>query len=130
MYTKETFTDTTKYPWFNERYNSYEPKQEALVKLNAVPPYEIIVFGGTWCSDTRYLLPKFYKVMDALQYPPKITLIMVDEQKKSGTGIEANYSIEYVPTFIVLQNGKEKGRVVESVQASIEEDLAVIVSGS
>ena len=50
----------------------------------------------------------------------------MDRDKKSGEGIEKQYKIERVPTFIVLKNGVEVGRVVESVENSIEADLAAI----
>lgn len=65
--------------------------------------------------------------MDQLPQKPKITLVLVDRSKKSGKGIEAPYNIEYVPTFIVLRNQKEIGRIVESVSKSMEADLLEIL---
>lgn len=120
--------DTNAYPWFPANYGAYQPDPAVLKELQAaLTTHEILAFGGTWCGDTRYLLPKFYKVMDALPRPPKVTLILVDNDKKSGTGIEANYNIQYVPTFIVLLDGKEIGRVVETVETNIEQELLDIV---
>jgi hypothetical protein len=48
---------------------------------------------------------------------------MLDEQKQSPDGLEKKYKVSNVPTFIVLKDGEEKGRVVESVKVSLEKDL-------
>ena len=77
-----------------------------------------------WCSDTQNLLPKFFKTIDAAGIPrTQVKLYMVDEQKNSPDKQEKQYAVVSVPTFIILENGQEKGRVVESVQQSIEADL-------
>lgn len=131
VYGREVLSDTVSYPWYAENYDDYTPNPAWVDTLaaNLTPKHEILVFGGTWCGDTKNLLPKFYRVMDALPSPPKITLVLVDRKKKSGKKAEKPYNIEFVPTFIVLKDGKEEGRIVESVQTSIEKDLALIVSG-
>lgn len=111
-----------------EGYTAYTPDNAAILRLSQklTPGDEIVVFGGAWCSDTHNLLPKFYKTMDQLPSKPNVTLVLVDLSKKSGKGIETPYNIEYVPTFIVLRNKKEIGRIVESVNKSIEDDLVEI----
>jgi hypothetical protein len=54
----------------------------------------------------------------------------LDLNKKSPEGLERKYKIEYVPTFIVLQNGKELGRIVEKIKQPIEEEvLSILVAG-
>lgn len=129
-HSREILNDTNACPWYGEGYADYRPNAETVKQLSAklTPEYKILVFGGTWCGDTQYLLPKFYKVMDAVQPHPAVTLVLVDRDKKSGEGIEKNYAIERVPTFIVLYNGVEKGRVVESVANTIEDDLLAIIA--
>jgi len=132
MHKRKVFNDTAQYPWFAARYSQYNPKQEVIDRLNTLRlnrNFEIIVFAGTWCSDTKILLPKFYKTIDALKHPPKVTLILVDKEKKSGKEIEKDYGLEYVPTFIVEEHKRETGRIVEVTQKSIEEDLAEIIMG-
>ena len=85
----------------------------------------LLVFAGTWCSDTQNLLPKFYKSLDDAGIArERVKLYLLDEQKNSPEQLEKQYQVVSVPTFIVLQNGKELGRIVESVQQSIEADLA------
>lgn len=127
---REILNDSNTCPWYADGYAEYTPSADATTSLqnSITTENEILVFGGTWCGDTQNLLPKFYKVMDAINPAPKTTLIFVDRDKKSGEGIEKQYKIERVPTFIVLKNGVEIGRVVESVENSIEADLTAIFS--
>jgi thiol-disulfide isomerase/thioredoxin len=127
---REVLNDEKAYPWYNTGYEAYTPNKEAVAQLDKAftAEHKLLVFGGTWCSDTQNLLPKFYKAMDAMQQSPEIQLVMVDMKKESGENIEKGYSIEYVPTFIVLKNDKEIGRVVETVKESIEADLASILA--
>lgn len=129
-HSREILNDSTTCPWYADGYAQYTPSVDAVTKLqnSITAENEIIVFGGTWCGDTQNLLPKFYKVMDGIKPTPKTTLVLVDRDKKSGEGIEKQYKIERVPTFIVLKNGVEVGRVVESVENSIEADLAAIIN--
>jgi thiol-disulfide isomerase/thioredoxin len=113
-------------PWFNSTYESYKPENAVVAELKKALPADatFLVFGGAWCSDTQNLLPKFYKAADDAGIPrEKIKLYLVDEQKNSPEKLEKEYGVTNVPAFIVLQNGRERGRVVETVQKSIEADL-------
>ena len=126
----QKLTDAKAYPWFNANYQSYKPAATTAAELKKNLPADatILVFGGTWCSDTQNLLPKFYKTLDEAGIPrKKVELYLVDEQKNSPEALEKQYGVISVPTFIVLQQGEERGRVVESIQESIEADLLKIV---
>ena len=74
----------------------------------------LLVFAGTWCHDSQNLLPKLYRLFDKSGYPEnKVTLVVVDRKKASANDLPQKWKLESVPTFIVVQNGKEIGRVVE-----------------
>lgn len=92
--------------------------------------FTMIVFGGTWCSDTQNLWPVFYRLVDKSGYPEnKITLIGVDRDKKTIDHLHTKWNVTLVPTFIVLQNGKEIGRVVEYGKYSqVDKELGEIVA--
>ncbi len=112
--------------WYTPTYESYKPDATAIANLKKAIPADatILVFGGMWCSDTQGLLPKFYKTIDAAGIPRKnVQLYLVDEQKNSPDKLEKQYAVVSVPTFILMQNGQEKGRIVETVQQSMEADL-------
>jgi len=56
-----------------------------------------------------------------------VRYIGVDRQKKDPEGLAAQYDFQRIPTFIVLQDGKEIGRIVERPEVSLEQDLAKIL---
>ena len=92
----------------------------------------IIIFGGTWCSDTQHLLPNFYATTDAAGFPDKrITLIGVDRDKKTLFNLSETFNIKNVPTFIVMKQGKEIGRVVEYGKIGApEKEVAQIITNA
>ena len=74
----------------------------------------IIAFGGTWCGDTKSILPKFFALTDAAGFPQdRVTLIGVDRSKKTIQHLTEAFQVVNVPTIIVMKNGREIGRVVE-----------------
>ena len=91
--------------------------------------FTVVIFGGTWCHDTQNLLPVFYRLADKSGFPEKnITLIAVDRDKKTINNLQKNYSITNVPTFIIMKDGKEMGRVVEyGSSGEIDKELGEIV---
>ncbi len=113
------------YPWFSDAYKDYQPDAHVIDSLSMLKDHiSIIVFGGSWCSDTHDLLPRFYKTVERAKIPAdKITLIGVDRRKHSHDGRSFKYRIKRVPTFIFFYDGKQIGRVVESVQKNIETDM-------
>lgn len=135
-YSQMTYTDARQYintledrSWFYDTYNTYKPDENVLSAWENKNRLRILVFAGEWCSDTRFLLPRFYKAYDGVSGEKPITdIIWVNRDKKSRTGIEKKYKISNVPTFIVLEGDEEKGRVVENAQVSIEKDLADIMN--
>lgn len=129
---KDLVTDTA-FAWFAQTQKGYTPdanltKQYAASKDSV----NIIVFGGTWCDDTKMLLPKFYATADAAGFADnRITLIGVDREKKSLFNLTEAFDIKNVPTFIVMKNGKEVGRVVEYGRIGApEKEVAEIMSAS
>ena len=81
---------------------------------------ELIVFLGTWCSDSHTLVPSFIKFIESIEYPTeKIQLYGVD-RKKETKGIEHRlYHVERVPTIIIMRNNMEVGRITETVEKNI-----------
>ncbi len=123
----------TAFAWFKENMQYGVPEAAAVTAFQQnKDKFTMLVFGGTWCHDTQNLLPKFYKLIDRSGYPnDKITLIALDRDKKSTTdkNLHVTYAITNVPTFIVLHDGKEVGRVTEyGKMDDITKELGVIVS--
>lgn len=121
----------TAFAWFNEnmKWGEAEPSAIAAFKKNA-SKFELVVVCGTWCHDSNNLLPKFYRLLDKAGYPEsKVLLIAVDRSKKAYKHLEQKYTITNTPTFIVMQHGKEVGRVTEyGKTGDFEKELGEIIS--
>jgi thiol-disulfide isomerase/thioredoxin len=119
--------------WYAKNFSAYEPNIQVLAALKKTNPakYTMKIFFGTWCGDSKRELPKMTKVLEKLSFPQKnITLIGVDDStevyKQSPQRQEAGMNIFRVPTFIVYENGKEVGRIVEYPTETMERDLLKI----
>jgi len=110
---KELETDTA-FSWWTENLKGYTPQSQALAELKKNHNIEFIAFMGTWCSDSKFIIPKFYSFIDAAGFPAdRVTLIGVDRSKKTLSHLAEAMNIIDVPTIIVMKDGKEAGRVVE-----------------
>ncbi len=119
----------TAFAWFKESMQYGKPNDAAVTAFQQNKnKFTMLIFGGTWCEDTQNLLPKFYKLADKSGYPEtRITLIAVDRQKTALNNLHTTYNIVNVPTFIVLKDGKEVGRVVEYGKGDMVKELGEIV---
>lgn len=87
-------------------------------------PLHIMLFLGTWCSDSWEGVPPFMKVVEEARNPNiRITVIAVDRNMMDPEGMGIRYQVERVPTFVVLRNESELGRLVEIPLKSFAEDL-------
>ncbi|MFP5285946.1 MAG: thioredoxin family protein [Thermoanaerobaculia bacterium] len=108
------------------------PDAAASQALASVPPgAEVTVFLGTWCSDSRREVPRFWKAIDqaGADVPFAIHYIGVDQEKKQPSAPVTNNDVRYVPTFIVQREGREVGRIVEESPNGIEKDLLALLTG-
>ena len=128
--TREAFSDSSFSWWFKSEYNMYEVDSTSLAKISdKIKNTDITIVMGTWCSDSRTLVPEFYKILDYFNYPSdKVKLIMVDRDKKGRDDEVADLNIHLVPTFIFYKNGKEEGRIVEAPAETLEKDIRRILN--
>lgn len=127
---KDDFQDDNYAWWFNSGYKFYTVDTLITNKLNAIDidSLNITIVLGTWCSDSRREVPRFFKIIDEIQFPQeKIKLFGVDRKKESsGNGI-TSLEIDLVPTFIFYKNEKEIGRIIETPEISLESDMLKIL---
>lgn len=121
--------DETTCKWLQKGADEYKPNPEVIKKLKAYADnYRFVLFIGTWCEDTQDLLPKFYRVIkDAGIDMNAIEMYGVDRMKEALNIEHKLYNIQKIPTFIVMLQYREVGRIVESVNSSIEEDLLAMI---
>lgn len=107
--------DTSFTKWYSEGLKGYKANSGALEGLRKQKDsVELLVFMGTWCEDSHFIIPKFYTLVDEAGFSQNhITLIGTDRQKKTLSHLCEALNVKNVPTIIVLKNGKEIGRVIE-----------------
>lgn len=121
--------------WFNKNYDAYTPNANIVGQLSQTKHKKISVevFYGTWCGDTKREMPRFVKVLDAMNFErEKVSFIGVEDDEKilkqSPTGEERGKGIYRVPTFIFYENGKEIARINEFPSETLERDLLKILN--
>lgn len=105
----------TSFAWFKQNMQLGRANAAAVEAFkNNGSKFKIVVFFGTWCEDSQNLVPVFYRLVDKSGYPEaNITLIGVDRAKTTLNNLHTQYNLTNVPTFIVIKDRKEIGRVVE-----------------
>jgi len=109
------------------------PDPDAARALATIEPgAEVTVFLGTWCGDSAREVPRLWRALDEAggTVPFQVHYVGVDRQKKEPAAPIANYEIQFVPTFIVLREGREVGRIVETAPHGVERDLLALLSGT
>ncbi len=127
---KKVLMNAKKYPWFTWGMNDYKPNAE---QISLLKPYakntRVLIFAGSWCSDTQRDLPKFYKIAALIGLPENQTeIIMLNRDKKCKNINPGIMEVNNVPAFIFYYEGKEKGRIIEKPVATVEEDMLRILS--
>lgn len=122
--------------WFKQNMENYTPNSKLVKTLkDELSTYNILVFVGTWCGDSKREVPRFIKILETTNFPmEQLKLVAVDKRKdyykKSPQGEEWGLNIKRVPTFIFYKNGREVNRIVESPVSSLEDDIKAIVTGN
>ncbi|MGZ3453141.1 MAG: hypothetical protein ACXVEF_26270 [Polyangiales bacterium] len=96
---------------------------DASVALRGVPKgASVTIVLGTWCSDSRRELTRFFDALDRAggPVPFAVEYVAVDHGKGGW---------KWIPVFIVIRDDKEVGRIVESAPNGIERDLGALLRG-
>ena len=131
--TKDDFNDESFATWFKPEYENYKVDEKTIKGLaKKLKKYDIKVFMGTWCGDSKREVPRFYKLLETLDFrEDKLTVVAVDNTKenykKSPGGEQKGLNISKVPTFIFYKKNKEVNRIVESPIISLEKDIVNIL---
>jgi hypothetical protein len=118
------------FPDWQMEVASYVPDQEVIEKLQSIPSeIKIEIFLGTWCPDTKRNVSAYFKIMDMVDNPLFMTsYIGIPRDNDSRKPFIEGKNIIKVPTFIILINDEEKGRIIENPVKSVEEDLLDIIN--
>lgn len=116
-------------PDWRDRMVGYAPQSGALDELKAFPDFvQVEVYLGTWCSDSKAHVAAFFQVLNLIDSPQiQASYVGVPKELKAREPYIAGKNIAKLPTFIVLVNGVEKGRIVETPERTVEQDLLAIL---
>lgn len=112
---RQTLENEPSFTWYKSGADAYKPHSNLLAALeHPDSTLHFLVFGGTWCDDTQFILPRFLKALQTANFPDSaVTIFGVDRTKKTIGDVSGAFQITHVPTIIVMKNGTEAGRVVE-----------------
>ena len=119
--------------WFNKNYDDYKIDSITCETLKPkLHEYQITIFMGTWCGDSRREVPRMMKILDYCGVSTShVKFIMLnslgDFYKQSPGHEEKGLEIHRVPDFIAFKNKKEVGRIIEEPVVSLEKDLLSIL---
>lgn len=128
---KYLIQNDTAFNWYSQSQSYYKPDTATLNAFErARGKCQFVLFGGTWCEDTQFVLPKFFKLQEQSGIPDEaITMFGVNRAKNSLGNIAKAFNVTLVPTIIVMKEGKEIGRVVEyGKTGKWDKELAEIVN--
>lgn len=112
--------------WFKKEYRRYHPKRKIInrIKKDSINKFDIVIVMATWCGDSQREVPRFYKILDKVNYDEsKLIVMCVDRNKEAPKARISKLNIERVPTIIIYLRGKEIGRIIETPEKNLEEDL-------
>lgn len=131
---KEGLTSENYNQWFSKTFENYELDQATIKAIGSkLQEYQITLFMGTWCGDSKKEVPRFYKILEACDFPEdQLTVIALSRKsymyKQSPNHYEAGLNIHRVPTFVFYKDRKEVNRIVEHPVESLEKDILSIIT--
>lgn len=112
---------------FQKGYQAVNLSASDLASVNTWPGnLHVDVYFGTWCHDSQREVPRFLKLLTESKNLSN-RLIALDYQKSEPSGSAKSHAIKYTPTFVVYQNDKEIGRIVERPKVSIAADISAML---
>ena len=132
---KEELNNTEYADWYQKGYSDYDLNKDELKKLKKLfrkNDYQIEVYFGSWCIDSKREVPKLVKLLDLSGFNfENLSLVGVGRDKVVPGASEEELkklNITNVPTIIIKENDKELNRFVEFPQETLEADLIKILS--
>jgi hypothetical protein len=121
--------------WFDGQYSRYQPDPTSLEKLRPLlAGVSVEAYFGTWCGDSRRQVPRLARLLDlAGLEEQRLGLVALSDRamefKQSPGHPEAKRYIHRTPTIVIVRDGREIGRIVETPALSLEADLLAILEG-
>ncbi|HZN02069.1 MAG TPA: thioredoxin family protein [Candidatus Polarisedimenticolia bacterium] len=116
-------------PEWRRGHDDYHPDPSDIDVIRSAPDGSLVmVYFGSWCSDSVIAVPRFLKIIGAARDGHlKARYVGVDRTKKEPAGRLEGVGLQLVPTFVLSVRGREIGRIVETPVTTLEHDLALLV---
>ena len=112
---------------FQSNFDGY--KINHAFDLSALRDVEMYILFGTWCHDSQREVPRMLRILKEFQVPQnQIILIGLDFKKNEPMNRGKGFNITNTPTFVIVKNDKELGRIIERPDISLESDLMKILA--
>jgi len=114
----------TEYPKFAQVFDKYQPDSSEVDNFKRLADFDLIVFFGVWCHDSQREVPRLLKLIhDSGVQLNSLTLVAIDQQKTVPEPYQANYPVQFTPTFFVAKDNQVLAKMVEKPKQSITQDL-------
>lgn len=112
---KHALINEPSFYWYAATQNNFNPDSTLVQAMRAHQDSTyFVLFGGTWCDDTQSILPRFFKLQEMAGIPDScVSFFAVDRNKHSISQVPQAFGITRVPTIVLMNRGKEIGRLVE-----------------
>ena len=67
---RQVLQNEPSFSWYTSGVDSYKPHAKLLAALERPDStLHFLIFGGTWCDDTQFILPRFLKALQTANFP-------------------------------------------------------------
>ncbi len=117
--------------WVDDLVRAQPDEAQARRLADPAPDMEVVVFFGSWCSDSRRELTRLWRAVEMAggDFGFPIRYVGVDRAMTAPGDLLEGVELLYVPTLVVSKNGLESGRIIESAPSGIERDLVALLAG-
>jgi thiol-disulfide isomerase/thioredoxin len=117
------------YPLFAAAVVTDADKQQLQQRIAAHAGLTLKVFFGTWCGDSQREVPRLLGLLQGLDSNALATeWIALDRSKVDDERQTETFAVSRIPSIIVLQHGKEIGRITDTPTTSVADDLQAILA--
>jgi dipeptidyl aminopeptidase/acylaminoacyl peptidase/thiol-disulfide isomerase/thioredoxin len=127
---------------WDREYFEYEPDGETVAALeDGMLDVDIKIVLGTWCGDSRREVPRLWKILEQIGYPVEDVKMFAVGSSRFTTemgikqelldwsdAVKEYYAVERVATLIFYRDGEELGRIEETPEEALEEDILKITA--
>lgn len=110
-------TTLKNYPTFLQHHDPQHPLNPQLLQYLTEQKEDLyfILFLGTWCIDSKRIVPVFTTYLQQAGIPlaQVLTLDLDQNKQAAGTPLPQIFHIRRLPTLIVYKKGQETARIIE-----------------